>query len=1651
MCKLKHLAVATAIIGLATHVQAGYFAGSTDFEGANPLADGLWSNAVDAAIEVDASIGSVSRALNLPPSFDANSRTNVLSVDSDDPVVRYLQEDRTAPAASAIYADFLIKTYPLANGLPAPEVGPDDKILVYTRVNAAGTATNLCVLARPDANSQTNEFVLTKSIGKDEWHRIVIKAENGAYQVFCDDLNTPCTDGTVSTYYPINAVAQGAASMSNVAFAGSAYLDDLILSTFIPDLPIATLTWDTNSFSSVSYVVGNATNALNAADGSFELQVQNGTSVTLVGNTGYYDVTATGTATTGSVLALNVTAPTGLAKFAPGATGTGTGAANDPYTIPDYPTLVAMQVALENDAANFADKHYVQTADINMSSVGAFSITSVFSGVYDGQNHTISGVQLIPAKQTGFFQKLANATVSNLTVTATFASSAGSIGGAIFAGDVTGTCRFEHIITEGSFSGTHNCSGMVGNDKAKSATTDLTFVGCTNRADVTTTYTKAAGLMNYTEATGATVTFIDCANEGDITCAGGANAGGAWAGGFMAYIGKDNTTHSLIRCVNTGAISATQDIATTQNSSFRVGGLLGNLNVATVSLTDCSNTGAISGAARAVGSSPVDSAVGGLVGYGTAILAGNCSNSGTVGYTLPAGDYTFASKGSLVGNGNPTVNAGATITAPATEKPIGKGSCAALNFATVDNNVATFVSALAAGNTYKVMLPDATATYNFTAFGSISFDTNLVQAVTFNITSTGAAGYPVASTSGTVVTYSTGYFPRTATAGQDGSASNPYEIADLDDLEALQAAVANAPATFAGLSYVQTDDIALTNAWEGIGIKGGKDLAANDAGADKNAQYDAGAFRGVYDGGNHTISNFQMENGTDYGALFNSIYGATIKNLKMSWGTTTLCANSSANGGDTGATFVGVAKESTLSNLTALAGANVVVSASKDFGGIVGYLMAGSTVDSCTNELNVASLKGNRKCGGIAIITQSGSGTATIRNCKNSGTSSGGAQNGAIVGYIGTTTAIIGCENTANAPLLTCQEGTVTVSGYTKSVAHRTPFVKKGGTVNGLNFATVDDDVATFVADNALAAGNTYEVMATNATARYNFTAPGTIAFDQRLFTPTYDITAANGLTVMSATSGNVTTYTASIAAATWIGGAQGDWDVPANWDGGFVPTNATVVTFTNDAQVAIDHADRCKELVLDNANVTLVRASGVEQPILRFYNNEGRAVSVASGATGSLAVNNLALFTESPDRNNNLTIDCALAVLGDVTFRGINIIPNQLAASFTITGKTTVSANATVKTIDWGNTIFQGGIEVAKGVTAKIQTDPNGYAQIGAAVTLVANDGEGDSTTIWLMRSSNRSGKVSLFPRASVSVDADHAATYYIKTSSAEVTDEHGLNPITCDVYTATRNPTVSVTANGVTVAGVENGQKIMPGTNLVISVSGIAAGYEPSVTITKTADSSVLLTTNAVSFTYTMPDFDIGIDASAVKTAPSYYDPEGTLIEDYAVISWLSGNGFTQAQIDALGNNAAGTDRLYYCYLLNLNFTVQDASAALSFTEITVSNRVSMTVQLVRKAPLAGYINGALYIYGANNLAAGFGRTPIPDESVEYFTGDPTFNLVTGTDDTVTQTAVATLNSSVTAKFFKATIEVPWVDNGDEPYWEPEPEPEPEPEGQE
>ena len=354
-----------------------------------------------------------------------------------------------------------------------------------------------------------------------------------------------------------------------------------------------------------------------------------------------------------------------------------------------------------------------------------------------------------------------------------------------------------------------------------------------------------------------------------------------------------------------------------------------------------------------------------------------------------------------------------------------------------------------------------------------------------------------------------------------------YEIDDLDELILFQKGVAAGLATVS-TTFKLTDDVTLTAPWPGVGLQNGKDLwspASGTPAADVDIatnNYINGAFKGTFDGQNHTISGFQMQGGgLDYCGFFNSIYGATICNLKIAYAAALFAPDTTGSSAESGGTFVGVTgANSTLRNLTTAAG---TVSCSKGFGGIVGYLSDGSLVEYCTNNVNMTSLKPN-KCGGIAMIVQRGA-AVTVRNCQNNGTIAGSNETGSLIGYIGLNVTIADCESTVAYKLMHHQGNTVTVQGTIKGNATVDSY--SGQATPGLNFATVDGSVATFVADEALAAGNTYKAMHT-ATATYEFAAAGSISFDTNLIQAvTFAITAAQGLDAPTETTENgVVTFT---------------------------------------------------------------------------------------------------------------------------------------------------------------------------------------------------------------------------------------------------------------------------------------------------------------------------------------------------------------------------------------------------------------------------------------------------------------------------------------------------------------------------------------------
>ena len=166
-----------------------------------------------------------------------------------------------------------------------------------------------------------------------------------------------------------------------------------------------------------------------------------------------------------------------------------------------------------------------------------------------------------------------------------------------------------------------------------------------------------------------------------------------------------------------------------------------------------------------------------------------------------------------------------------------------------------------------------------------------------------------------------------------------------------------------------------------------------------------------------------------------------------------------------------------------------------------------------------------------------------------------------------------------------------------------------------------------------------------------------------------------------------------------------------------------------------------------------------------------------------------------------------------------------------------------------------------------------------------------------------------------------------------------------------------------------------------------------------------------------------DTNVVVLAGAPLQGFKDPEGRKIDDQALVEWLSEKGFTQSDINDLGGDAAATDKLYECYLLNCDLTAENPGGALSLAAIAVGNgAVSVTVQLMRHSPL-GAINGELHLYGTDDLADDF--VLVAETCLDFGDDDSTFvtEKVLGP---LTQSVTATIDTSyITEKFFKAVIE--------------------------
>ena len=248
------------------------------------------------------------------------------------------------------------------------------------------------------------------------------------------------------------------------------------------------------------------------------------------------------------------------------------------------------------------------------------------------------------------------------------------------------------------------------------------------------------------------------------------------------------------------------------------------------------------------------------------------------------------------------------------------------------------------------------------------------------------------------------------------------EIATETALREFANAV-NSGESYEGRTVTLTDDITLIGEWTPIGN-----------GARNSKTYTGKAFKGTFDGGDHTISGLKITSTSgdnDAVGLFGIVDGGTVKNLNLT------DVNINVASSNLAGAAIGMMLNGATADKITVSGA---VTGNDGVGGIVGRLIIYGTISNCTNNASVTSSYGG--IGGIvgkpyyeddtntstfASITNcinngtvtapmyvggiAGLARANVTGCTNNGEVKGGTQTGGIIGQLIAAGTVSGNEN----------------------------------------------------------------------------------------------------------------------------------------------------------------------------------------------------------------------------------------------------------------------------------------------------------------------------------------------------------------------------------------------------------------------------------------------------------------------------------------------------------------------------------------------------------------------------------------------------------------------------------------------------------------
>ncbi|MBE6680292.1 MAG: hypothetical protein E7598_07220, partial [Ruminococcaceae bacterium] len=274
---------------------------------------------------------------------------------------------------------------------------------------------------------------------------------------------------------------------------------------------------------------------------------------------------------------------------------------------------------------------YKLTNDINLTDVAGQAPIGIsadyhFTGTFDGDGYTISGINISGTNYAALFGYIRDAEIKNLNVS-------GAVSGVKYVGGLIGYAHQAITITNCSsdvdVTATGQYVGGIIGLLRNTNTNNAAVTGCQNTGDVTSSADTVGGIIGYHYGHGTgTVVISGCKNTGTISSTYTDNA--ANVGGIVGKSDQKAGPVTITQCLNEGDVSG----------YFHVGGIIGlftgqdvNATTENYSLTECKNTGAISTTRTS------NSYTGGI--------AGQISNVGNISDCLNTG--TVSAKGTYVG------------------------------------------------------------------------------------------------------------------------------------------------------------------------------------------------------------------------------------------------------------------------------------------------------------------------------------------------------------------------------------------------------------------------------------------------------------------------------------------------------------------------------------------------------------------------------------------------------------------------------------------------------------------------------------------------------------------------------------------------------------------------------------------------------------------------------------------------------------------------------------------------------------------------------------------------------------------------------------------------------------------------------------------